>query len=131
MFNVRFPNVYEIFSNKWTLSIYAVASLKFREKLSASVFYVPGKCTVDTHIFCDVNQTHSSFAILLQNPDLIPRIMLSDITLTFSLFSPLQYACTSKDIAFNSSTLMRFISSVFHVPLDKFFSSVTSHPIVL
>ena len=67
----------------------SIVSLNFLEKLSASVFCVPGMCAADTHIFCDVHHTHSSFAILLQNSDLIPpllftndtAVMLSDSTL--------------------------------------------------
>ena len=57
--------------------------------------------------------------------------MLSDITLTCLYFFPLQYICTPMSIAFNSSTLMWFISSAFHLPPDGFFSSVTPYPNVL
>ena len=53
--------------NKWVLNFYSIASLKFLEKLSALVFYVPGVCAADTHIFCDAHHTHSYFAISLRN----------------------------------------------------------------
>ena len=57
--------------------LHSIVSLKFLEKLSASVFCVPGMCAADTHIFCDVHHTHSSFAILLQNSDLIPPLLFT------------------------------------------------------
>ena len=72
--NVGFLDILEIFWNKWVLNIHSIDLLKLLEKLSASVFCVPGMCAVDTHIFCYVHHIHSSFAISLQNSYLIPSL---------------------------------------------------------
>ena len=137
--NVVFPNILDIFWKKWPLNIQSIASLKFLEKLSVSVFCVPGICAVDTHISCDVHYIHSSFSVSLQNSDLITPslfthnivVVLSDITLKYLYFFPLQYVCTPVNITFNSSTLMWFISSAFHLFPNWLFPFVTPHSKVL
>ena len=45
---------------------HSIASLKSQQKLSVTIFCVPGMCSGDTHLFCDVHHTHSSFTISLQ-----------------------------------------------------------------
>lgn len=84
-------------------------------------------CAADTSMFCNVLQTHSSFAMSLKNSDLIPPLLFTlDIAVIFA-----RYACTPVNIAFNSGSLMWFILYAFHLPPDEFFSSVTSDPNVL
>ena len=75
--NVGFKKILEIFWNKWVLNFHPIALLKFLEELSASVFCVPGMYAADTHIFCDVNHTHSSFAMSLQNYDLLLPLLFT------------------------------------------------------
>ena len=137
--NVVFPNILDIFWKKWLLNFHSIASLKFLEKLTVSVFCVPGIRAVDTHISCDVHRIHSSFSTSLQNSDLIATslfthnivVVLSDIALKCLYFFPLQYVCTPVNFTFNPSTLMWFISSAFHLFPDWLFPSVTPHSKVL
>ena len=66
--NVGFANIHEIFWNKRVLDFHSIASLKFLEELSASVFCDPGIYTADTH---------SSFLTSSQNSDLTPRFLFT------------------------------------------------------
>ena len=57
--------------------------------------------------------------------------MLSDITLPCLQFFTCNMSAPLRNIAFNSSTLMLFISFASHLSPDGLFPSVTPHPSVL
>ena len=67
-YNIGFPSIHEIF---WT----SECSVSTQFPLSASVFCVPGMCAV--------YHTHSSFAIWLQNSDLISLLLFTKILLLY------------------------------------------------